>query len=221
MDAPPLIRQWRVKPPPSHAQGDLFQVREDAPLTSPGSSRSLYGQTVERAVCGLLELTAIPGSGDYDVVFDAWGNGTFCEIKSLNQSSSLPLYRWRREKDRQSGAPLVYLIALHKCAKCKTLGEVWSRMAETMGVVLVIPGRVLDKLTETSNAYQIRQTTKDGVSVGYARRGYCEGYYLIPASRLMKLEFSREVVRGAQVGGHTFSSRVLLHPRLPKSWLEI
>lgn len=195
----------------------LLDVPPDKPLTKSGEARTRYGKVVEEVVIELLGLTDIPNSGTHDCVFDAHHKptGTYCEIKSLRQGNKLPVYEWRREKDRKCGVPLVYLIGIHRCSGQKTLGEVWSKMADTLDTILVLPAAVID---EEAGKHELRQLVKQGPPgerQGYRRAGYCEGYRNIPESALTSMVAGQP---GHAAFGSKYDlllfSRVHFHPSL-------
>jgi hypothetical protein len=175
-----------IKPPPSHEQPMLFDVLPDKPLLAPGEARTRYGKVVEEIVIELLKLTDIPNSGSHNCVFDAHhkSSGTYCEIKSLRQGNKLPVYEWRRKKDRECGVPLVYLIGIHRCTKQKTLGDVWNVMADTLDTILVLPASVIDAEAEKHELRQLVKQGPPGERQGYRRAGYCDGYHNIPEAAL-------------------------------------
>ena len=108
-----------VKPPPHCRQPELFDFIPDKPLTRPGEARTRYGRVVEEIACALLGLDDILNSGSHQVVFDAHhkASGTFCEIKSVRAKNKIPVYEWRRAKDRDCGVPLVYVLGIHRCTR--------------------------------------------------------------------------------------------------------
>lgn len=165
-----------IKPPPSHVQQHLFELMPDKPLMSPGESRTRYGRVVEEIMCKLLDLEDIPNNGTYDVVFDAYRNGVYCEIKSVRHGGKIPLYEWRRRKDAESGVDLVYVIAIHRCKNAKTLGDVWTKMASTISEVLIVPAREISRLACLEPVQRIVAVGPPGERMGYKRKGYADGY---------------------------------------------
>lgn len=193
-----------VKPPPSHWQPDLISVLPDKPITKNGEARTRYGRVVEEIVCALLGLTDIPNSGSHDIVFDAHHpSGTFCEIKSLRAKNKLPIYEWRRTKDRECGVPLVYVIAVHRCTQQTSLSDVWRTMAGTIQDIYVMPAWWVDLV---ARRHALRQLVKQSPNsrMGYRRKGYCDGYRNIPfadiiASRFYVPQLVRTEVHGLPV----------------------
>ena len=209
-----------IKPPPSFYQPSLLDVLPDKPLTKNGEARTRYGKVVETIVIELLGLTDIPNSGSHDCVFDAHhrSSGSYVEIKSLRQGNKLPLYEWRREKDRKCGVPLVYEIGIHRCTNQKTLADVWSVMADTLDTILVMPAPVID---EEAGKHELRQLVEQGLKgerQGYRRKGYCDGYRNIPEHVLTSM-VSRQPARTVFGKKHELLlfSRVHFHPSIT-SW---
>lgn len=210
-----------IKPPPSHEQPMLLDVKPDKPLTKNGEARTRYGKVVEEIVIELLGLTDIPNSGSHDCVFDAHHkpSGFYCEIKSLRQGNKCPIYEWRRAKDRKCGVPLVYVIGIHRCTSQKRLADVWDVMADTLDTILVLPAAVIDAEAEK---HQLRQNVPQGPAgerQGYRRKGYCEGYRNIPEHALLKL-VAGQPGRTAFGSKHDLLlfSRVYFHPDIAP-WL--
>ncbi len=209
-----------IKPPSTHWQPDLLDVLPDKPLRKPGEARTRYGKVVEEIVTELLGLSDIRNSGTHDIVFDAHHkpSDTFCEIKSLRAKNKLPVYEWRRTKDRDCGVPLVYVIGVHQCTKQATLGDVWRRMAETLDTVLVLPAWVVDLEARKHPLRRILGETKGATRQGYSRKGYCDGYRNVPHAALAERcagGFSR--VSFGEVHGLQVWANIHFHPSI-KPW---
>lgn len=168
------------KPPPAATQPLLFDLMPDKPLRTPGESRTRYGRVVEEIACALLGLQDIPNSGDFQCVYDAYGLGSYCEIKSVRAGSKIPLYEWRRFKDAESGVDPIYVILVHRCTSCKTLGEVWGQMTRTIRDVYVLPSREMSRLACLQPLTRILETTSGKQRQGYSRKGYSDGYRNVP-----------------------------------------
>lgn len=199
---------------PSHAQLSLFDLMPDKPLTTPGESRTRYGRVVEEIAEALLDLHDIPNSGSHEIVYDAFGHGHFCEIKSIRHGSKLPLYEWRMEKDKKCGAPLVYVIVIHRCTKAGTLGEVWQKMADTIKDILVLPVSVMHRLAEAEPLQRILSESKGPQRVGYSRKGYCDGYHNVPLSKMRAEDFHSPVSRSCSVYELPVSANIHFHASL-------
>lgn len=202
-----------LKLPPSYVQIPLIDVMPDKKLETPGESRTRYGKAVEEIVIELLKLTDIPNSGTHDTVFDAFGHDHFVEIKSLRATSSIPIYEWRRVKDRECGVPLVYVIGLHRCGKCSTISEIYQSMSSTLRTLLVLPASSIDALAEQ---FPVRQLVKEekGTRMGYKRKGYCEGYRLIPAKVLLGLPYVAPLQVSSALYGLNLDAEVKFHESL-------
>lgn len=173
-----------INPTPTYTEQSLFEVPpDDAPITSNGQARNIYGQVVEEVVCRLMGLTPIQINGQFSINFDAGYGDTFYEIKSLNRSSKLPLYEWRRKKDGDSGAKLFYLLALHNVKGAKTKGEVWEKMGDTMKTLLLLPAK---NVSTEATKYPLQQNSSriKNPRMGYNREGYKDGYRNVPAKGL-------------------------------------
>ena len=213
MTNPPLT----VKPPPDAYQPWLLDVIPDKPLNKNGEARTRYGRIVERIAIELLGLIDIPNSGSHDAVFDAWGHGTYCEIKSVRTKNKCPIYEWRREKDEQAGVPLVYIFVTHSCKGAKTLREAWERMCDTIDNIYIVPASVVNDMVEGETLRQIVEEEKGG-RMGYRRKGYCEGYRNISWSKIAAIGCGK----AAQVEGEIYdlklSAQVHVHRSLTH-WL--
>lgn len=203
-----------VKPPPTASQPPLFDLLPDKPLTTPGESRTRYGRVVEEIMCDLLGLTDIPNSGSHDVVFDAWREGWFIEIKSVRHGAKIPIYEWRRKKDRRAGVPLIYVVAVHRCTKAETLSEVWHKMTDTIREVLVVPAAVMARLAKSEPLNRLVKHDPQS-RMGYKRKGYCEGYRNIPLSRIRETVNTLPVHRRCEIHGLDVSANVRFHQHAP------
>ena len=206
-----------VKPPPINVQPCLFDVRPTGPLETPASARTHYGRTVELAVEALLNLVDIPNSGNYDVVYDAHGRGTYCEIKSVIRSGAIPVYEWRRKKDSLVAVPVVYVVALHKARGAETHEQIWELMSATLTEILVLPAWKIDKIAPRFKRRQLVEADPDS-RMGYKRKGYCEGYRNVPVCGLRKLNFREPVPRKATVYDFEFNAQVRTHKTLNGQW---
>lgn len=201
----------RVKQPPSHIQPTLFELPiPKLTLTGVGSSRTRYGQVVEEIITTALGLTPINTGGSSPVIFDAHKDKMFYEIKSLRRTSSLPIYEWRREKDRTCGVPLLYAIAMHNVTKATDVEEIWTRMGETLKRVLLLPAPVIDGLAEVEPLRELKSEKKSPRS-GYHREGYKEGYRNVPAKRIIEgaphfIERVRTVLYGIEFDFELFGN---------------
>jgi hypothetical protein len=204
-----------VKSPPTHYQPDLLTVIPDKPLTRSGEARTRYGRVVEEIVCGLLGLTDIPNSGSHDIVFDAHHkpSGTYVEIKSLREKNKMPIYEWRRTKDRDCGVPLVYVIATHRCTRQATLRDVWHTMAATVDTLYVLPAWWVDL---EARRHEIRRLVKPvpGSRMGYERIGYADGYRNIPFAAIIDAPYHAPVKVESTVKGLPVQSDALFHASL-------
>lgn len=190
------------KPPPTHWQPNLLDVMPDKPITKNGEARTRYGRVVEEIVCSLLGLTDIPNSGSHDIVFDAHHkpSGTYCEIKSLREGNKLPIYEWRRTKDRECGVPMVYVIAVHRCTRQSSLSDVWRTMASSIKSVYVLPSWWVDLEARQQCLRQLVAQSPNS-RMGYKRKGYCEGYRNIPFGAIQSARFYVPTVRLTEVFG--------------------
>jgi len=207
-----------IKPPPSHYQPNLLDVLPDKPLTKNGEARTRYGQVVESIVTRMLGLTDIPNSGTHDVVFDAFhhGSGSYCEIKSLRWNNKLPIYEWRRIKDRDCGANPVYVIAVHHTTNQPTLAKVWERMAETLQTIYIVPHWVIDLEARRQPLRQLVQEEKN-TRMGYKRKGYCDGYRNIPFQAISHGGYVQRFASG-ELHGLSLRADVNFHPSI-QPWL--
>lgn len=199
-----------VKPPPAAVQRSLFDILPDKPLTTPGESRARYGRIAEEIACGVLGLDDIPNSGSHGCVFDAWGHGHYVEVKSCRETSSVPLYTWRQQKDKASGVPLAYALVIHRCGKCVTLGDAWRSMVSTVKTILVLPAAVMHRLTEGQPVHQLVAAVA-GSRMGYERAGYCSGYQLVSIRSVLDEPFSLPFRRETAIHGLTVSASVRFH----------
>lgn len=209
----------RVKPPPDHIQPNLFDVLPDKEYETAGSSRTHTGAIVEEVLASILDLTPIQNSGEYDIVYDAHGHGTYVEAKSVNWRSAIPLYEWRRKKDRHSGVPLVYAVGLHRLHGCAGIRETYSELSRTLDTVLVLPFHVLDRLAPKFRKRQLVKGNPDS-RAGYERKGYCDGYRNVPVKRLVNLRYKPPVKVEAWVYGVEFCADVRVHVGAGEGWLE-
>lgn len=200
-----------VKPPPSHWQPELLPVLPDKPLTKNGEARTRYGRVVEEMACALLGLTDIPNSGSHDIVFDAWHpSGTFCEIKSLRENNKLPIYEWRRTKDRDCGVPLVYVIVVHRCSRQPSLADVWRTMASSIKNIYILPAWWVDL---NARSCTLRQLVKQSPNsrMGYKRKGYCDGYRNIPFSAITSSAFYAPSTLRTEIHGLGVEASIHFH----------
>lgn len=207
-----------IKPPPTHYQPDLLEVLPDKPITKNGEARTRYGQVVETIVTRLLGLTDIPNSGTHDVVFDAFhhGSGSYCEIKSLRWRNKLPIYEWRRTKDRDCGVAPVYVIAVHHCTRQPTLAKVWEKMAASLQTIYVLPHWAVDLHARNQPLRQLVQQ-ETGTRMGYRRKGYCDGYRNVPFLALTTGNFT-PAFASAELHGFQLRADVNFHPSI-SPWL--
>lgn len=176
----------KVKRPPSHIQPTLFELpTPKLRLTGVGSSRTRYGQVVEEIITHGMGLTPINTGGSSPVIYDAHKDETFYEIKSLRRTSSLPIYEWRREKDRTCGVPLLYAIGIHNVTRAMDMEEIWHGMSRTLKKVLLVPAPVIDALAEEEPLRQLKSEKKSPRS-GYHWEGYKDGYRNVPAKRIVE-----------------------------------
>jgi len=150
----------RIKPPPTEFQRLLLDVTPDLGISSNGAARTHYGRTVERVAQELLGLIDIENSGNYDLVYDAFGFGKFCEIKSVHATGAVPLYEWRRKKDRDSGTEPVYILVLHRVRGERSLAGVRCELARTLEKILILPFSEIDRLAP---AFPLRQLVKEEI----------------------------------------------------------
>jgi len=179
-----------IKQPPERVQSELFpDLLPDKAISANGEARTRYGAVVQEAACAILGLTEIPNTGTHDCVFDAAlkSRNTFIEIKSLRRKNKLPIYDWRRRKDKEAGVPLLYVIAVHDVKGAATMGGLWNMMADSLDTILVLPAAEIDRLAEAETLRQIgSEKTASGERNGYQRAGYREGYRNIPYEKLYK-----------------------------------
>jgi hypothetical protein len=210
-----------VKPPPSAIQLPLLDVRPNKPISRNGEARTRYGACVNEAVNALLGLEDIPNSGSHDCVFDSYHrpSSTFVEVKSLRVKNKIPVYRWRIEKDKAAGVPLVYVIGIHDCKGAKSLDEMWRRMADTLDTVLVLPAARIEALALAEDLQTIgSHRTPSGERNGYQRKGYKEGYHNIPWAKLAD-GMQQGRTRTAEIHGLNFVANVFFHQTLTP-WLD-
>ena len=203
----PSPGQITVKPPPTEFQEMLFDIIPDKKLGTNGEARTRYGRIVEEIVCSLLGLTDITNSGTYDAVFDAFGHGAYCEIKSVRKNNKCPIYEWRRKKDRAAKVPLVYLLCMHECRGAKTLTEAFMTMAQTLNEIYVAS---LDTIDQWAEGEEIRQLVKEekGSRMGYKRKGYCEGYRNISATKVTQHHYLTPIEVEAELYDVPLKARV-------------
>lgn len=206
-----------VKPPPSHIQPLLIDTLPDKALETNGESRARYGVIVQDIVCELLDLTPIPNTGTHDVVFDAFGSERYIEIKSVREKNKSPIYEWRRRKERQCGAPMLYAFAFHRCRGAETLDEAWRVMAETLDSIYLLS---LDTVDALALAQPLRQLVKEvpGSRMGFERAGYCEGYRNIPWREIVGQLYERPRTVTGTLHGLPLEARVFVDPVLG-GWL--
>ncbi len=209
-----------VKEPPTHTQQLLLDVPPKKEFDTPAEARARYGRAVEEIVTDMFSLCPIPNSGSADIVYDAHGRGTYCEIKSLHHSSALPIYEWRRAKDRRSGKKLVYIVAIHRVRCAGGVFRAWEQLSETLDTVLVLPFHIIDKLAPR---FKLRQLVvqDDESRVGYKRKGYCKGYRNIPRSVLAKCRYRPGVTQRLERFGLNFECNVRVHCSLNGQWEEL
>ena len=190
-----------VKPPARDQQLPLLEVPPSGEFGEGGSARARYGQAVQEIVQRVLRLRPIENSGDFDVVFDAFSRGIYYEIKSVRRTSSIPIYKWRLEKEANAPVSLAYLIATHNVAKARTQEDLWQGMSETLNAVYEVPHALIRKLVK---GRKLRHIQSPGPH-GYNRTGYCEGYHLLPASEIRGLPAQETRVKSLNLYGYEFS----------------
>ena len=197
-----------IAPPPRAIQEELFPlVVPDREITSNGQARNEYGKVVEEVVPAILGVNPIKNTGTHDIVFDAFGNGFYYEIKSLYQSSKLPLYEWRRLKDESAKVPLLYAVALHRVKGASTVREVWDRMGASLQTILLVPHDVVSRLAleQPLNFLKGRERIPEDTRIGYARKGYRDGYRNVPAKTLREVAPHTVVTVTKEIRGVRFS----------------
>lgn len=200
-----------VKPPPTHTQIPLIDLLPDKPITRAAEARTRYGRIVEEIACSLLNLTDIPNSGNYDVVFDAYRGDSYYEIKSVKATSAVPLYDWRRTKDRECGVNLIYAVVVHRCGSHKEMSTAWQEMARTIKEVFLLPAWSMDLLAHDQTLHTVSTHAKHGSM----RTGYKNGYRLVPVRRIRQLMMGMPVRRTTVVHGLSVSADVFTHASLP------
>lgn len=205
-----------VKPPPPFWQPSLIDVLPDKPISRNGEARTRYGRVVEEIACELLGLSDIPNSGSHECVFDAFhhASGYYCEIKSLRRNNKIPVYEWRRAKDRECGVPLVYVICIHDCRDRKTLADVYRTMASTMEMILVLPAWAIDLKARRCPLRRILAETPRDARQGYSRAGYCEGYRNVPYDDLLDTFTHAPRHTTGELHGIPLATEVLFHRSL-------
>lgn len=206
-----------VKPPPAYVQDMLLPVMPRFDVPSNASARTHYGRVVEELVVALLGLVDIPNSGSHDVVFDAYGRGTYCEVKSIHATGSVPIYEWRRAKDRAVDVPLVYVLAIHRCRGQRTSEGIYHTMASTLDEVLVVPRRCVQREAPKHKLRQLVQEV-EGTRMGYKRKGYCKGYRNIPLAAFRRMRYRPAVARTCELYGLQCTAQVRVHVGLNGGW---
>jgi len=200
-----------VAPPPRAIQEELFPLTvPDREITSNGQARNEYGKVVEEVIPAILGVNPIKNTGTHDIVFDAFGNGFYYEIKSLYHTSKLPLYEWRRLKDREAEVPLLYAVALHRVKGASTVREVWEKMSASLRTILVIPHEVVGNLALDQKLVCLkgRENIPENTRNGYARKGYRDGYRNVSAKSLKEAAPHTLVTVTKEIRGMKFSVEV-------------
>lgn len=177
----------KIQRTPKSTQPFLFIPKYSGVITTDGEARVRMGLRIENLVCDLLHLTNIPINGQYDVNFDA-GHYTsegeiFFEIKSVQQGGHSIIYLFRLEKElaaqKQTGCPVFYLFCTHK------VKGVISQDAITQGLlsgainIYAVPLNLVNKLSKDLRVRKVHSHT-----LGYGRKGYCDGYISFPTKDL-------------------------------------
>lgn len=197
-------------------QPSLFETLPDKPLTGPGERRSRMGAIAEQIVCAALPVVPIAGGGAHDIVFDAeWGR-SLVEIKNVRRSSSIPIYKWRRGKDRAAmrDHDLIYLVCVHSCRDTGgTLSDLWRAMAEHLEDVYVLPASRIHEGCR-GKPYSNLYRHQGGGYAGYRREGYRKGYQLLPVKWIRSQEYLGHRIASGEINGLKVSFRVHRHADL-------
>lgn len=185
-------------------QTRLFEEPDLIKFPTLASARNRFGDAAEEIACKTLGLHRIPIDGRFDVCFDAQDDrGRFYEIKSVRHCSSIPLWNWRIEKDRQAGVPLSYIIVCHGTSGVKDTRELWAGLADTVREVFVVPLGIMETLHARGKLVKPRTS----LGHGSMRKGYRDGYRLVPVSKLRNRLHSASLV-GFKLYGHNFNLTV-------------
>lgn len=185
-------------------QTRLFEEPCLIKFPSLASARNRFGEAAEELACKALQLNRIPTDGRFDICFDAQDNrGRFFEIKSVRKNSSIPLWNWRIKKDRKAGVPLSYIIVCHDTSGVKDTRELWAGLAETVREVFVVPLGLMETLHARGKLVKPRTS----FGHGSMRKGYKEGYRLVPVSKLRNRLHSVSL-SGFRLYGHNFNLTV-------------
>lgn len=185
-------------------QARLFEEPDLINFPSLASARTRFGEAAEELACEAFGLDNIPTDGRFDVCFDAQDRkGNFFEIKSVRQGGAIPLWNWRIEKDRKAGVPLFYIIVQHKTGGVKNTHDLWDGFAKTVKEIFIVPLGIMETLHSEGKLV----TPKTISTHGSMRKGYCEGYKLVPTKKLeSRIHSAKTVV--FKLYGHTFNTIV-------------
>ncbi len=141
------------------------------------------------------------------------------EIKSLRIANSFPVYKFRLEKDLPE---TLYVLGIHNRGPSKTLREIWTGLAETLSLILIIDKVTIQKLIKR-RCYKIRKIksvrTKSGKRNGYQRKGYVDGYYNIPFTDLLAETKRTADHVTTELHGLSFKANLAVDHRANLSWL--
>lgn len=179
----------RIAPTARYTQPVFGLLHEATNLASQGARRTRIGGLVEEVTLGLLALAPCASPGGECVTFDGVRGDIHYEVKSVKRGSQVVVYKWRLEREAATGVPIRYVIAIrsHAFGHCENLAEVRGLLAEDL-LTLVVLGH--DRVTHLCEGEPLHKLTRGhacgSTRVGYARKGYSEGYYLLPTASLLE-----------------------------------
>lgn len=163
-------------------------------ITKNAQARNAYGSAAQEIVCATLQLTPIRVSGSYDVCFDAFGAGTYYEIKSVKHNGKIVIYDWRREKEVRAGvASKKYAVLCHRAPKSN--GKRLIQELTAAGLELFIMNAALIHELATRGPLHTLQSACPNPRSGYHRHGYKDGYRNVPVSALRKASLTSETIQ--------------------------
>jgi hypothetical protein len=158
---------------PAFKQLELIETEEAIrAIPSVAHARGEYGGAAQRIVYEALDIIPIPINGRYKVNFDGYSNGVYYEIKSVRLSQKVVLYKWRVEKEQESGASLTYALVGHKVKEAPDTDKMWKGFQQHGVDIYLIPATVIHSLAVTCPLNTMKSTLR-----GHNREGYRDGYY--------------------------------------------
>ena len=166
-------------------QLNLLNVDPILNCHSNATARNAYGQAAQIIVCDVIGLSPIPINGNYPICFDAEASGVFYEIKSCGPGHKIVIYNWRLKKELEAGVYVNYAILIHSLRGIRT--NVLQAMRDCKPKILILPlGCVKDVFDQHPTCYYNPRTPTQK-RLGYARKGYKDGYKNIHLNQLLNV----------------------------------